>query len=83
MTWAGICAEMVSWQEKGEANMSILARLSTHQMAISAKPLRGAGILAPKFVGDLADIDISAAIASCLETKMPPRPGHVIIVTTP
>jgi hypothetical protein len=74
---------MVSWQEKIDADMPISARSSTHQMIISAKPLRGAVVLACKFVGDLANIDILAAIASCLQAKTPSRPGHVLYVNTP
>jgi len=39
--------------------------------------------LACKFVVDLANIDILAAIASCLPAKTPPRPGHVLNDNTP
>jgi hypothetical protein len=64
------------WQEKGEANMSILARLSTQQTAIAIKPRRGAVDLAPKFVADLANIHILAAIASCLDHQISSRRGR-------
>jgi hypothetical protein len=39
--------------------------------------------LARKFVVDLSHIDILAAIASCLPTKTPARPGHVLSANTP
>ena len=45
--------------------------------------LKGAVVFARKFVVDLANIDILAAIASCLPTKTPTRPGHVLIANTP
>ena len=45
--------------------------------------LKGAVVLARKFVVDLANIDILAAIAFCLPTKTPPRPGHVLNANTP
>ena len=45
--------------------------------------LKGAVVLARKFVVDLANIDILAAIASCLPTKTPAHPGHVLIANTP
>lgn len=68
--WAGL-------KEQVEADMSIVARLSTHQMAIGAKRRRSAVDLAFKLVADLgpilgrsrtifANIDMFAAIGSCL-----------------
>jgi hypothetical protein len=56
--------------------MSILVRLSTHQTAIATKPRRGAVDSAPKFVADLANIDILAAIASCLNHQISSRRGR-------
>jgi predicted PurR-regulated permease PerM len=56
--------------------MSILARLSTQQTAIAIKPRRGAVDLAPKFVADLANIHILAAIASCLDHQISSRRGR-------
>ena len=74
---------MAGWQEKIDADMSISAKSSTHQAAISAKPLRGAPVLAREFVVDLANIDILAAIASCSRTNTASRPGHAMNVNRP
>ena len=50
---------------------------------ISAKPLRGAAVLAREFVVDLANIDILAAIASRSRTNTASRPGHAMNVNRP
>ncbi|MFI5012110.1 MAG: hypothetical protein ACHQAY_07165 [Hyphomicrobiales bacterium] len=73
---------MASWQEKIDADTPVSARFATHQMAVSSKPRRGAAVLACKFVVDLANIDILAAIA-CLPDQNDQRPGHGLYVNTP
>jgi hypothetical protein len=40
-------------------------------------------VAAPKFVADLANIDILAAIGSCLDLQIPSRRGNEEMVTTP
>jgi hypothetical protein len=64
--------------------MRPLGRVGIHRVSRDfGQTLKGAVVLAGKFVVDLANIDILAAIASCLPTKTPTRPGHVLIANTP
>ena len=79
----GFGAKWFSWQEKGRSRYADIGESFDAPDDHFDQTLKGAVVLARKFVVDLANIDILAAIASCLPTKTPARPGHVLSANTP